>query len=758
MVQTTGGPEGSAALAAGHDLAQARLQVATEAAQLGLWDWDLIDDSLVWDARSRAMYGQSDMPLTGLVSDIDRTIHPEDRPAVAAELARAIEARGNLEIEFRVVHPDGTERIVYARGQALVDASGRAVRMLGTNADVTEVRRAQRQAVQDTERTAALVDVARALGEADDEDAVAAVVDGAARTLLGANGVAFVIATGDQLPPQRVRGRVTFDAPAEVVGLLADLPVDTAVPAVETLLSGRSYFYGDRASGSASFPAGEALWAAAGVQALATVPMTSPDGVFGSFSVTCSGERAWRPADERLVETFASLVAQALRRIWARTAEVTARRSAQRWAAQQGTLVALASSLELAGDVDEVLAVVSGGGVGLLSARGTVLTLREGEVLRAYTTAFFDAQVRSEVADLPGDFPLPMVDAATTGREHFLRDAEEAFALFPAQAATTRELYAQARTRASAAVPLRGRGEVIGSLSVGLDVPHEWTRPEQQLLAAFAALTAQALERIRSREAEEAANAAVRRFSETLQRSLLTSPPEPEGLDVAVRYVPAAAEAQVGGDWYDAFQLSDGATSVVVGDVTGHDREAAAAMAQMRNLLRGIAHSSGAQPAQVLSRLDAAVDDLAVGAMATVLLATVEQPPELLERGQRLLRWSNAGHPPPLLLGPDGSTRFLETEPDLLIGLAPGLPRHDHALVLEPGSTLLVFTDGLVERRASSLTDGLAWLEASVRELAHLAPGALCDELLARVGGGSEDDVALLAVRSAPPELTTPPS
>jgi len=749
VVQTTGSPEGSAALAAGHDLAQARLQVATEAAQLGLWDWDLIDDSLVWDARSRVMYGQTEMPLTGLVSDINRTIHPDDQATIAEALGRAIESRGNLEVEFRVVHPDGTERIVYARGQVLVDAAGRAVRMLGTNADVTDVRSVQRQAVQDTERTAALVDVARALGEADDEDAVVAVVDGAARRLLAANGVAFVISTDDQLPPQRVRGRVTFEAPAEVVAHLADLPVETAVPAVETLLSGRSYFYADRAGGIQQFPAGEALWQAAGVEALATVPMTSPDGVFGSLSVTCAGPRTWRPADERLVETFASLVAQALRRIWARAAEVSARRSAQRWAAQQGTLVALASSLEISNDVEEVLAVVTGGGVGLLGARGTVLTLREGDGLRSRTTSFFDAQIRSEVSDLPLDFPLPMADAVATGRDHFLADADAAVALFPEQAATTRALYEQARTRASAAVPLRRGDEVIGSLSVGLDTEHEWTRPEQQLLGAFAALTAQALERIRARDAEEAANAAVRRFSETLQRSLLTSPPEPAGLEVAVRYVPAAAEAQVGGDWYDAFQLTDGATSVVVGDVTGHDREAAAAMAQMRNMLRGIAYSSGAHPAQVLSRLDAAVEGLAVGAMATVLLAVVEQPDE---RGERLLRWSNAGHPPPLLLRADGTTEFLETEPDLLIGLAAGIPRTDHSVVLEPGATLLVFTDGLVERRDSSLTEGLEWLAAAVRELRHLSPGALCDELLARVGAGSEDDVALLALRSAPPE------
>ncbi|MBC3760084.1 SpoIIE family protein phosphatase [Quadrisphaera oryzae] len=747
-----------------HELLQARLVVATEAAQLGLWEWDLTTDALEWDARSRAMYGQTDMPLTGLVGDINRTMHPDDQAPLADLLARAIAQRGTLEAEFRTLQPDGSERVVYARGQVLVDAHGAAVRMVGTNADVTDLRRAQREAAQDAERMARLVHVARALGDAEDEQAVLRVVNGAATEVFGASSVALVLQTeqdgGGALRTLTVHGDGS-------TATTAHLPADAPLPAVHTATSGTSWFVEARVRAPQAFAAGAAAWEASGTDAVGCVPLESDSGVFGALSVGFPAPRTWREADRQLLTTFGSLTSQALRRIWARSAELAALHAARRSAAQQTALVALAQSLELAEDEEEVLAVVTGGGVSLLGARGAVLCLRapdrersgddDGEgVLRALTTSFFADTVRAEVAELPADFPLPMVDAATSGRSHFLPDSAAAVALFPGQEQVVEELYAAAGTQASAAVALTDAGVVVGSLSVALESAHTWTEDEQALLQAFTSLTATALSRIHAQEAERAANAAVRRFSETLQRSLLTRPPEPDHLHLAVRYLPAATEAQVGGDWYDAFMVGDGATSIVVGDVTGHDRDAAAAMGQMRNLLRGIAHVSGAEPAQVMSSLDAAVRDLDVGAMATVVLLKVEQSPAQRARGERRLRWSNAGHPPPLLVGPDGRARYLESDPDLLVGLAPEVPRTEHEVPLPAGSTLLVFTDGLVERRGADLADGLAWLARTVEQLHDRSVEEICDELLAQVGDAVEDDVAIVALRAYPEDEPRP--
>jgi serine phosphatase RsbU (regulator of sigma subunit) len=228
-----------------------------------------------------------------------------------------------------------------------------------------------------------------------------------------------------------------------------------------------------------------------------------------------------------------------------------------------------------------------------------------------------------------------------------------------------------------------------------------------------------------------------------LQRSLLTEPPEAGHLQVAVRYLPAASLAQVGGDWYDAFLLGDGRMALVIGDVTGHDRHAAAAMAQVRNVLRGVAHSKRESPAAVLSALDRALLDLQVATLATGVLATVEQG----ETGDRLLRWSNAGHPPPLLIDPDGTVTVLEREPDLLLGVDPSAPRCDHTQLLAPGSTVFLYTDGLVERRGAVLDEGTAWLVGALARWAHLPLEELCDRLLAELDGAVDDDVAVLAVR-----------
>ena len=234
-----------------------------------------------------------------------------------------------------------------------------------------------------------------------------------------------------------------------------------------------------------------------------------------------------------------------------------------------------------------------------------------------------------------------------------------------------------------------------------------------------------------------------RSMAETLQRSLLTEVAEPS---VATRYVPAIADAQVGGDWFDAFQTADGTPTLVIGDVMGHDTEAAALMGQLRTLVRAIAVDRQESPSAVLSRVDAAAHTLGVDTTATAVLAQVLDSPG---DGPRQLQWSNAGHPPPVLLLPDGSAKVLESEPDLLLGLRAGFPRRDHLADLPLGSTVLMFTDGLVEGRAQPLETGLSKLTNAAGPLAGLPLEDLCDQLLKAMlpPQGAEDDVALVAIR-----------
>ena len=235
-----------------------------------------------------------------------------------------------------------------------------------------------------------------------------------------------------------------------------------------------------------------------------------------------------------------------------------------------------------------------------------------------------------------------------------------------------------------------------------------------------------------------------RQLSETLQRSLLTEPPTSEQLEIAVRYVPAAAEAQVGGDWYDAFPQPGGELMVVIGDVVGHDSRAAAAMGELRGLLRGIAYTTGTGPSTVLTRLDEAIDGLGIAITATSLIARVEDQPDCAR-----VTWSNAGHPPAIIVNGTHAEVLEQAEPDLMLGIDAATTRGERVASLPPGATLLLYTDGLVERRGVALDDGIAQLAGALVELADEPLEKLCDLLLERMlPPAAADDVALIAVRT----------
>ena len=259
--------------------------------------------------------------------------------------------------------------------------------------------------------------------------------------------------------------------------------------------------------------------------------------------------------------------------------------------------------------------------------------------------------------------------------------------------------------------------------------------------------------------AELSARAATERaLSDRLQQSLLTPPPEPDHLQIAVRYRPAAHEAQVGGDWYDAFLQPDGATMLVIGDVVGHDSNAAAAMGQLRGLLRALAYGDDQGPAATLTRVEHAAEGLAVTTLATGVLARIERHPDVPVSGTRLLRWSNAGHLPPVLLGPDGTVTELTSPPELMLGIDPAAHRTDHSIELPDHHTLLLVTDGLVERRDIDLDEGMSRLRRALADLGRRPLEELLDTVLARlVPDAGADDVAIVAVRAFPEDRPRPP-
>ncbi|MBZ6106412.1 GAF domain-containing SpoIIE family protein phosphatase [Streptomyces olivaceus] len=241
-----------------------------------------------------------------------------------------------------------------------------------------------------------------------------------------------------------------------------------------------------------------------------------------------------------------------------------------------------------------------------------------------------------------------------------------------------------------------------------------------------------------------------RAVAEAMQRNLLVPLPRPGHLRLAARYQPAPAGSQVGGDWYDAFILKDGALALVIGDVVGHDLTAAAGMAQLHGILRSLAWDHTGPPGAVVDRLDAAMPVITTVPLATLILARVEGDPDT---GPWTLRWTSAGHPPPLLLSPDGTACFLEAGQGLLLGTGSvgDADRPDATHPLKPGSTLLLYTDGLVETPGSDLDTGLDRLLRHALTLVHEPLDRLCGKVLAHLPPGSTDDVALLALRVPPP-------
>ncbi|HJU52627.1 MAG TPA: SpoIIE family protein phosphatase [Acidimicrobiia bacterium] len=285
--------------------------------------------------------------------------------------------------------------------------------------------------------------------------------------------------------------------------------------------------------------------------------------------------------------------------------------------------------------------------------------------------------------------------------------------------------------------PLRARGRAIGTLSVGF-------RPEAGAIASGL------VDRIARRAALALDNAQLyeqeRGVSHKLQVALLGGePPAIPGTTIGTAYRPGTAMLEVGGDWYDAFGLANGRVALVVGDVVGHGLEAAIAMGQLRGAVRALAPLGS--PREVLTRLDEVVEMLPDAALATIAYAELDT-----ETGD--IAYVCAGHPPPLLVPVDGQSQLLWDGRSTPLGSSLTPERVEAHFRLSPGDHFVLFTDGLVERRAHRIENRLDLLVAvtqaaggdSSSELVDRIVNALLDE------GAQDDDVCVLAVRFTPGE------
>ncbi|MFC0031487.1 SpoIIE family protein phosphatase [Micromonospora chaiyaphumensis] len=328
---------------------------------------------------------------------------------------------------------------------------------------------------------------------------------------------------------------------------------------------------------------------------------------------------------------------------------------------------------------------------------------------------------------------LPIVVTARSGVSSFITDGQPL-----RDAAADRH---DQKIRALASLPLRST-VVRGALTVGYQTAHPWSPAERALLAASAELVGQAAERARRFETQHGT-------AQLLQRSMLPEQlPDLPRLRIAARYDPGVDGNAAGGDFYDAFVLPTGALGVVLGDVAGHDVQAAARMGQVRAALRALALSDP-RPDAVLGGLDRLVASLGTEGGTQELFVTVVFG--VIEADRERIVLASAGHPAPLIrrcpAEGEPAAEYVEVPPAPPLGLG-GHPR-TVTVPFRPGDTLLLFSDGVVERRWQDLTAGLTGLGAAVTAASSGDPRALCAVATAAVPGATEDDVAVLAVEHA---------
>ena len=477
-----------------------------------------------------------------------------------------------------------------------------------------------------------------------------------------------------------------------------------------------------------------------GVVAYAGIPLSSTAGhPLGSFCAIDHHPRKWTTEELSLLRDLAEAASAEIQlRAVVRTAETATRRLAVLSDASR----ALSASLK----VETIISLLAQITVPRLADLCTIdLHDDEGHASMPAAIAAVDPALEASmsVAERMGSRAANASTAvhrvAVTGQPILMASVDDEYVDRVSISRDQALRYRALGLSAAIIVPLVARGQVLGVLTLLATESSGRIYDEEDLSLAveLGQRGGLAIDNARLFTAEH--NVAV-----ALQRSLLPRLPKVAGLRLAARYIVSADGAAVGGDWYDVLALPDGSTGLAIGDVMGHDIRAAAAMGQLRSVLRSYAWERSS-PALVLDRMDRLVQGLGMADLATAIYARLEPR---AESGNMTLRWANAGHLPPILLRPDGKAQLLEGAGSVMIGVGPAdSPRTEASMVLAPGSTVALYTDGVIEDRRKGLDQSLASLLAiAERHRPADGPDVLCERLL-KLNPDPGDDVAILVAQ-----------
>jgi serine phosphatase RsbU (regulator of sigma subunit)/anti-sigma regulatory factor (Ser/Thr protein kinase) len=460
-------------------------------------------------------------------------------------------------------------------------------------------------------------------------------------------------------------------------------------------------------------------------QGWAAIPLRTSAGVRGALHLSFRTPKELTEDERTWLQTVVSQCAQALERSRLFDAEQWLRRRTERL---QSMTAALSNSLTRA-DVAAVVVDEIGGAVGSDATALATVAEERHEVKRIASRGYESEQLESWL-DLPLDDPTPWGRVIRRRVTAFYETQDALRADFPDAVGDL----ADVGHESFLFVPLVAGRRTNGLFVASWEKPQRFSAEDRRFVETLAGQAAQALDRASHFESEQT-------IAETLQRSVLpVSLPRVEGVQIAARYLPGTAELDVGGDWFDAIMLPDGRLGLVVGDVVGKGVQAAATMAQLRNALRAFTLDR-MKPASTMSRLNRLAEEVVETAFATIVYAVIDP-------ATNICRFTAAGHPPPLVAFPDGTVELLEGGRGLPLGAGSDTSYSQAVVELPVGSVLLLYTDGLVERRGTPIDDGFERLLRAAED-APRDPEQLVEHILRNLVGGEErgDDIALLAVR-----------
>ncbi len=456
-----------------------------------------------------------------------------------------------------------------------------------------------------------------------------------------------------------------------------------------------------------------------------TVPLVTTRGARGALHLSLRRPRTLSDSEREWLQSMVAQCGQALERSALFEDE---RRSRVRAEQLQGITALLANALTST-DVANVVADEVAGAVDATAI--AVATAQDGDVSAILTARGDGADIAAVVLEPGLASSAPSARALRT-RTSVLLTETDSFG-----SPDELELLARSGAKMLLLVPLTAGRKSNGLLLAAWDSPVVLSKDDRAMVQALAGQAGLALDRARQFESEQA-------IAETLQRSVLpVSLPRIEGVQMSARYLPGSVHFDVGGDWFDAISLPDGKLGLVVGDVVGKGVQAAASMSQLRNAIRAFSVER-LKPPSVLARLNHLANDVLDTAFATVVYL-------VLDPAKGVCRLSSAGHPPPIVAYPDGRIELLEGGRGLPLGTGLASKYRQETVELVDGAVLLLYTDGLVERRGQSIDDGFDTVVRALRE-SPTEPDRLLEHVLDEVVGSGErgDDIALLAVRLLP--------